>query len=453
MKKVYFILLIFHAALLHGQNNDSIVIRSIYNEALLNGDAHENLRSLCKDIGHRLSGSESSYKAIDWGMDKLNSYQFDSVFKQEIMVPHWVRGNTEKLSFSNKGIGVYSANCSAYGGSTGTNGVLKGNIVEVKSWEELDNLGEEKIKGNLVFYNRPMNPIFMSTFHAYGSCVDQRYYGAVKASNYGAKGVLVRSMTLKKDLNPHTGSITYKGASVEIPSVAISTVDAHNLSEFIKKDSNTEISLELTCETFPDTTSYNVIAEIKGSEHPEQVILVGGHLDSWDVGEGAHDDGAGIVQSIEVLRIFQKLGIKPKHTIRCVLYMNEENGNRGGKTYADLVKKSGEQHLLALESDRGGFSPKGFQVDGTEEQLASLKKYEDVFKDFDLYFIKKGYGGVDIGPLKESNVCLVGLVPDSQRYFDFHHAPSDVFENVNKRELELGAAAMTSLIYLVDQNW
>ncbi len=457
MKKLA-ILLLLSPVLASAQDfkTDSTMVNKIFNEALSNGESYQNLRSLCKGVGHRLSGSDASYKAINWGKRTLEMYEPDSVYLQDIMVPHWVRGDIERLDFSSTQNKLYQAHCSAYGGSVGTNGVLKANVVEVHSWDELDALGEEKLKDKVVFYNRPMNPIRIVTFHAYGGCVDQRYWGAVRAAKYGAKGVLVRSMTLKKDLNPHTGSMTYEGAKYKIPSVAISTVDAHNLSEMLKQDPNTEIRMKLECETRPDTLSHNVIAEIKGSEYPEKVILVGGHLDSWDVGEGAHDDGAGIVQSIEVIRLFKELGIQPKHTIRCVLYMNEENGNRGGKTYADLVKKSGEEHIFAVETDRGGFSPKGFTIDGTDEQIESLQQFMPVLEPYDLFFIKKGYGGVDIGPLKEdekSNICLAGLVPDSQRYFDFHHAPSDVFENVNQRELELGAASLASLIYLVDMYW
>ena len=194
-----------------------------------------------------------------------------------------------------------------------------------------------------------------------------------------------------------------------------------------------------------------MIGEITGSVHPDKIIAVGGHLDSWDVGEGAHDDGAGVVQSIEVLRIFKSLDNRPKHTLRCILFMNEENGNRGGKTYASLVKSVGEEHIMAFESDRGGFSPRGFSVDGSDEQIQFLKAFESLFEPYNIHVIKKGYGGVDIGPLRDGKICLIGLLPDSQRYFDFHHASTDIWENVNKRELELGAGSMASLIYLVDK--
>jgi hypothetical protein len=433
-----------------GQHKDSIQIRKIYDEVLNNGQCHENLKVLCKDVGNRISGSANAEKAVQWGKELMTKYGFDKVYLQEVLVPKWVRGEVEKLSINGAGVTMHP-DILALGGSVGTDGLLQGKIIEVKNFKELEELGEEKIKGKFVFFNRPMNPTRISTFHAYGGCVDQRHAGAKEASKYGAIGTITRSMTLKFDRMPHTGSMGYGDAETKIPAVAISTVGAHNLSEALKVNGGLEATLQLSCKTEPDVISHNVIGEITGSEFPKKIIVVGGHLDSWDVGEGAHDDGSGVVQSIEVLRLIKALGIKPKHTLRCILYMNEENGNRGGKTYASLVKASGEEHVMALESDRGGFSPRGFSVDGTDGQLSTIKSFEPLFKPYNLHIFQKGYGGVDIGPLKDGKICLVGLVPDSQRYFDFHHAASDVWENVNKRELELGAASVTGMIYLIDK--
>jgi hypothetical protein len=339
----------------------------------------------------------------------------------------------------------------ALGGSVGTNGILQGQVIEVRNFKELEELGKKEIQGKIVFFNRPMNPTLISTFHAYGGCVDQRHAGASEAAKYGAIATITRSMTLRNDRIPHTGSMSYKEGIKKIPAVAISTVGAYNLSEVLKRNPNLSINLELSCKSEIEVKSYNVIAEIIGKVYPEKVMVVGGHLDSWDVGEGAHDDGAGVVQSVEVLRLFKKLSIQPRHTLRCILFMNEENGNRGGKSYARLVKEKGEEHILALESDRGGFSPRGFSVDGTTKQLETIQRFEALFRPYNLHLFNKGYGGVDIGPLKDGKICLIGLVPDSQRYFDFHHASSDIWENVNKRELELGAGATASLIYLIDK--
>jgi hypothetical protein len=433
------------------QSNDSILLRSIYDYTLKNSSCYNNLKSLCKDVGHRLSGSQSAQKAVEWAANLMQNTNLDTVYLQQILVPHWERGPSEMVSWVNNKGEIFKTNCLALGGSIGTNGVLTADLIEITSWKQLEIYGEEKIKGKVVFYNRPMNPTYVSTFMAYGNCVDQRHQGAFRAIKYGAVGVLVRSVTLRLDKNPHTGSMSYKGSPNKIPAVAISTKDAHELSEALRDGSFKEVSIQLSCKQFEDAISYNVIGELRGTKYPDEIILVGGHLDSWDIGEGAHDDGAGVVQSLQVLENFKALNLKPNRTLRCVMYMNEENGNRGGKHYAKIVKKNGEKHLFALESDRGGFSPRGFSIDGTPLQLNYLQSFEKLFNPFQLHIFDKGYSGVDIGPLKNGEICLVGLVPDSQRYFDFHHAPSDVFENVNKRELELGASAITSIVYLIDK--
>ena len=443
--------LILLSTQLIGQINDSTQLRAIYTYNLTQGNCYENLRSLCKDVGNRLSGSHSAQKAVEWAALLMEKTKLDTIYFQRIMVPHWVRGKTELVSWKNKKGSIINVNCTALGGSVGTNGVLKGDLIEINNWNQLEEYGEKLIKGKIVFFNRPMNPTYISTGMAYGNCVDQRHNGASRAVEYGAIAVIVRSMTLKFDKNPHTGSMSYTDSTKKIPAVAISTKDAHDLSEALKINNVKSLSLELSCKQLPDTVSYNVIGEIKGSKFPEEIILVGGHLDSWDIGEGAHDDGAGVVQSLQVLETFKKMNIKPKRTLRCVMYMNEENGNRGGEHYANMVRNNSEKHLFALESDRGGFSPRGFSIDGNKLQLEYLQTFKNLFEPYQLHIFSKGYSGVDIGPLKDGKLCLVGLVPDSQRYFDYHHSKEDVFENVHKRELELGASAITSIVYLVDK--
>ena len=443
--------LILLSTQLIAQINDSTQLRAIYTYNLTQGNCYENLRSLCKDVGNRLSGSHSAQKAVEWAALLMEKTKLDTIYFQRIMVPHWVRGKTELVSWKNKKGSIVNVNCTALGGSVGTNGVLKGDLIEINNWNQLEEYGEKLIKGKIVFFNRPMNPTYISTGMAYGNCVDQRHNGASRAVEYGAIAVIVRSMTLKFDKNPHTGSMSYTDSTKKIPAVAISTKDAHDLSEALKINNVISLSLELSCKQLPDTVSYNVIGEIKGSKFPEEIILVGGHLDSWDIGEGAHDDGAGVVQSLQVLETFKKMNIKPKRTLRCVMYMNEENGNRGGEHYANMVRNNSEKHLFALESDRGGFSPRGFSIDGNKLQLEYLQTFKNLFEPYQLHIFSKGYSGVDIGPLKDGKLCLVGLVPDSQRYFDYHHSKEDVFENVHKRELELGASAITSIVYLVDK--
>ena len=452
MRHLIFFLISFLS--INAQAQDAKTIRTIYDLALTQSEAYENLRVLCKDIGHRLSGSEGADSAVVWGQRVLEKLELDTIYLQEITVPHWERGRKEKAYFYNEK-GKNMLDVCALGGSisTGMNQFIKGDVLEVKSLDEVNNLPDSLVKGKIIFYNRPMDPKKISTFSAYGSCVDQRYSGAIEAAKKGAIAVIVRSMNVRQDDFPHTGSMAYEEGVDSIPAFAISTNGADYLSKNVTKYDNLELNLKSFCKSYPDKISHNVIGEIKGSEFPDEYITVGGHLDSWDMGEGAHDDGAGVVQSIEVLHLLNLMNIKPKHSIRVVLFMNEENGNRGGKHYAERAAAKNEKHLMALESDRGGFSPRGFSVNGTEKQLNGIKKWVDLFEPYGIHEFKMGFAGVDINPLEDGKICLIGLSPDSQRYFDHHHSDNDVFEEVNKRELVLGAASMTSLIYLIDKYW
>jgi hypothetical protein len=428
------------------QNIDSLQIRKLFDEALVNGHAYKDLRSLCKDVGARLSGSPEAEKAVNWAKDLLESYDFDKVWLMPVKVPHWVRGDIEKA-----GVNGIEMSVKTLGGSVSSNGRIEANIIEVQNFKELESLGEEKVKGKIVFFNRPMDSKLISTGQAYGGCVNQRFMGASMASKYGAVGVYVRSVSHHVDKHAHTGSMGYKDEDKKIPSVALSVEDANKLSKMLKTNPESIGYLHINSKTLEDINSYNVIAEIKGNENPDKIITFGGHLDSWDVGEGAHDDGAGVVHSIEALRIIKTTGYKPKNTLRCVLFMNEENGNNGGKTYAAVAKEKGEVHIAALESDAGGFVPRGFTMDGTEDQVKKMQTWNHLLNPYNLHILKEGWGGVDIAPLKPQNVPLIGLRPDDQRYFDHHHSDTDVFENVHKRELELGAASFAAMIYLIDK--
>jgi len=330
---------------------------------------------------------------------------------------------------------------------------LKAEVVEVKNFEELEALGSAGIQGKIVFYNRPMQVDLINTFEAYGGCVNQRYSGALEAIKYGAVGVIVRSMNLRMDDLPHTGSMTYDDLPVDrrIPSAAISTNDAEVLSAMLKLDSSIKFYFKQNCKQLKDVQSYNVVGQITGSEFPDEFMVVGGHLDSWDLGDGSHDDGAGVVQSMDVLRLLKTSGITPKRTIRVVLFMNEENGLRGGKKYAALAKQNNENHVFALESDSGGFTPRGFSFDCNDAAFNQVLSWQSLFKPYLIHYFEKGGSGADVGPLKTDTNVLAGLRPDSQRYFDHHHASNDTFDAVNKRELELGAATMTALVYLFDK--
>jgi hypothetical protein len=437
------------------KNEDAFFIRSIYDAALTEGKCYEWLTHLTTKIGGRLAGSPQAAAAVEYTRQMLDTLELDSVWLQPCMVPHWVRGDKEQVRIVNsKAMGSLDLKALVLGNSVGTPkyGITAG-VIEVKSLDEVEQLGKEKIEGKIIFFNRPMDPRQIRTFNAYGGSVDQRVYGASKAAQYGAVAVLVRSMTTQLDDFPHTGVLVYNEEFEKIPALAISTNDAELLSNLLKKES-IRVFLKTNCQKLADVQSFNVIGEIKGSEFPEEIILVGGHLDSWDVGSGAHDDGAGCVHAMDVLQLIKRLNYQPKRTIRCVLFMNEENGLAGGLEYARISKNNEEFHLAAIESDAGGFTPRGFSCDGTDtiftEKFKKVIEWLPLLEAYNLNF-SKGGSGADISPLKSQNGLLFGFRPDSQRYFDYHHTENDKIETVNKRELELGAAAITSLVYLIDK--
>jgi hypothetical protein len=457
MKKIFTALLLSsYSALSISQApnipSDSALIASIYNEVMLHGECYENLRYLCKNIGHRLAGSESAQKAIEWGKTTLEKSAADHVFLMPVEVPHWTRGSFEyggyMLSGSKKEVAL-----TALGGSVGTEGKqITAEVVEVKSFDELKALGEEIVKGKIVFFNKPLDATLINTGAAYGGGYPIRGQGPSEAAKLGAVACLIRSLTLADDNYPHTGATNYEDGVRRIPAAALSAVAARQLSQDLKNNPQLQFSLQLSCVAFERTMQANVIAEIRGTEFPDEYITVGGHLDSWDIGEGAHDDGTGIVQSIEMIRTLKAIGYKPKRTIRAVLFINEEFGNDGGETYARVCKESGLVHIGALESDGGGFTPVGFNCDISDTQYARVQSWLPLLEPYNLFRFRRGGSGVDIRPLKDDRIALFGLNVDGQRYFDYHHTNNDRFENVNKRELELGAAAMTALVYLMDSD-
>ncbi|MDH4057999.1 MAG: M20/M25/M40 family metallo-hydrolase, partial [Cyclobacteriaceae bacterium] len=353
MKYTIITLLLFCSLNLQAQSNDEALIRKIYDEALARGQSYEMLEYLCTKIGARLSGSPGAAASVEWTRHIMKTHGFDSVWLQPVMVPHWVRGQKEIGRIVNsKKLGSEEVSVCALGGSVGTGaGGVLANVVEVKSFDELKLLGEKEIKGKIVFFNRPMDSKTIPMFSSYGGAVDQRGSGASEAAKYGAIGAIVRSMGVNQEDYPHTGSLRYALNVPKIPAIAIATRDADLLSSLLKDDKDLKFYFESHCETLPDAPSFNVIGELRGSDFPEEIIAVGGHLDSWDLGQGAHDDGSGCIQSIEVLRIFKAMGHKPKRTIRAVMFMNEENGLRGGVEYANQAKLKNENHIAAMESD------------------------------------------------------------------------------------------------------
>ena len=436
-------------------NEDALFIRQIYDKALTNGQCYDWLTHLTTKIGGRLAGSPQSLAAIEYTKQVLDTLGMDSVWLQPCIVPHWNRGEKEEVRIVSSALGSMDLNALALGNSIGTSAEgLIAEVIEVKSLEEVEELGSAGVNGKIVFYNQPMDPKQIRTFNAYGRAAGQRVYGASQAAKFGAVAVLVRSLTTKLDDFPHTGTLVYRENAPQIPGLAISTNDAEKLSHILKKGA-TNVFIKTNCGMLEDKPSYNVVGEIKGSTHPEEIILVGGHLDSWDVGQGAHDDGAGCVHAMDVIQILKRLNYQPKRTIRCVLFINEENGQGGAIAYMEASNKNKEYHLAAIESDAGGFTPRGFTADGDEsifvEKFQKVTEWLPLVEPYGLY-LQKGGSGADISRLKSQKGLLFGFRPDSQRYFDYHHTAADRIEAVNQRELELGAASMTTLVYLLDKH-
>lgn len=450
--KLFSILIIFFLSLsVCGQTRDEVFIKKISDEILTHSQAYDNLRVLTKTIGHRLAGSPQMYKAEAWAFNLLKASGSNNTYRQACLVPRWVRGKEEAYAIINGK--KRPLDIIALGNTVGTaSSGFTAPVMLVDSFEELE-ARKEEARGKIVFYNYKFNPAFIRTFEAYGDAVKYRGgQGTAAAAKYGALATIVRSMSHSVDNHPHTGATRYDSNYRKNPAVAIGLRDADWLAAQIEQNKNVQVHLKTSGKFLPDVTANNIIGELTGTEFPDEYITVGGHLDSWDLGEGAHDDGAGITQTIEMLRAFNALGYKPKHTIRFVLFANEENGTRGGNKYGDEAAAKNEKHILALESDAGGFTPRGFGFTCNEAQFEKIQKWQPLLQPYGGGDFSKGGGGTDITPVHNKvGVPMASLLPDSQRYFDVHHTRGDVFETVNKRELELGAVNMAALIYLVDQ--
>lgn len=436
--------------------NDTIALRKIYDYCLTESKCYKNLEYLATQIGGRISGSKQAEEAVEWAKKAMLEAGADTVFLQACLVPHWERGKKERCKITDTQTKLNtSLNVCALGSSVGTPlGGLTASVIEVKNFDDLEKLDPAFIKNKIIFYNVFLDPKKINTGEAYGESVRYRWAGASRAAKYGAIACVVRSMSTARNDFPHTGNMGYDTSlsKVKIPALALSYNAADVLSDNLKKSPNLKMTLETNCRNLPEKLSYNVVGQINGSLNPKAFIIAGGHLDSWDNGQGAHDDGAGIVQSIELLSIFKTLGIKPKHSLRAVAFMNEENGLAGGKAYAAAALANKEKHIAALETDAGGFTPRGFNVDTVNGLYKKVKSWKPLFEPYFVDKIDPEGGGADISPLEKQGVPCIGFEPDSQRYFDYHHTADDTFDKVNKRELELGAAAIAALLYLIDKN-
>ena len=453
---VGFFMLFSCSYFVQAQTEDSLFISKIADEILVSGKSYENLRVLCKTVGGRLSGSAQMYKAEAWGLSTLKAAGAEKVYLQECMVPHWTRAGKDKAWYTYKDAAgkpvTEKLDVLALGNSMGTGKQgVKAAVVYCNNFDDLEKQ-KDNIKGKIVFFNYPFNEKYVESFRAYGESGIYRRSGASRAAKYGAIAIVIRSMSGSTDNNPHTGAMIYDTTLPKIPAAAMGLRDADKLSALLKDGKQIELYYKSNAHFLPDTIGHNVIGEITGSQFPDEYITIGGHLDSWDPAEGAHDDGTGCVHSIEVLRSLVATGYKPKHSIRIVLFANEENGLRGGTKYAQEAKAKNEKHVFALESDGGGFTPRGFTFSLPKEKLDKMSGWVTLLQPYGISSFDTGGGGADVSPLNGLlKVPVSEFRPDGQRYFDIHHARNDVFENVNKRELELGAISMTGLIYLVDK--
>lgn len=408
--------------------------------ALASDVAYRRLGYLCDRIGHRLSGSPQLDEAIRWAVAEMGRDGFDSVRAEPVMVPRWVRGreSAELVAPGKRPLVMLGL-----GGSVGTpkEGVTAG-VVVVRSFEELDALGPAGVKGRIVCYDVP--------FTRYGETVRYRSSGASRAAKHGAVAALVRSVGPVSLRTPHTGAMRYADDAPRIPAAAITIEDATLLSRMASRGERSRVTLKMEAHTLPDAPSANVVADLRGSERPDEVVLLSGHFDSWDVGQGAHDDGGGCVAAWEAVRLLRELGLRPRRTVRAVLYTNEENGLRGGSGYRDAHAAEIDRHVLAVESDSGVFQPLGFGVSGGGERaLALARQITPLLEPVGAGKIEAGGGGADIGPLMERGVVGMGLNVDMSRYFDIHHTPADTFDKIDRAELNRCVAAMAVMAYVV----
>lgn len=411
--------------------------RRLFERALEDGQAIVHLRDLIAAAPRRLAGSDGAMAAVAFAMARLRAVGCDRVVADPVLVPKWVRGVETAAVIAPS---AQPLRIAALGGSIATPaGGIEAEVLMVRSFEQLQQ-DPAAAAGKIVFFNRPMPRALARTFQAYGEAVPQRTSGAVEAAKVGGAAALVRSVTTAIDGYPHTGAMNYVDGIPRVPAAAIATADADALAVLLQQGPVT-VRLELGCATHPDVEQANVLGELRGSARPDEIVVIGAHLDAWDLGDGAHDDGAGCAQVIEAIRLLRVCGLAPKRTIRAVLFANEENGLRGGAAYA--AQHGREPHAAAIETDAGGFSPQGFTCSLPTESAAPLRA---LFAPLAAYgagtFLPGGGGGADIGPLKAHGVPLFGLITDGQRYFDYHHTAANTLDKVNDRELALGAAAI-----------
>jgi len=408
--------------------------------ALTSDRAYARLAHLTDHIGNRLGGSTSLERAIEWAVTEMKRDGLDNVRTEKVMVPHWVRGeeSLEMLTPVPRKLQMLGL-----GNSIGTPAEgISAEAIVVRDFAELDRLGEQ-VRGKIVVYNAP--------YVSYGATVLYRLQGASRAAHYGAVAALVRSITPVSLQTPHTGAMAYDPDQPKIPTAAITIEVAEFLQRMNDRGEHPTLRLKMEAKFLPDAESANVIAELRGSEKPDEIVLIGGHFDSWDVGQGAHDDGGGCIVAWETIRLLKELGLKPRRTIRVVLYTNEENGTRGGNAYRDAHRAEIAKHVLAIESDSGVYRPEGFGLAATAppQVRSNLQEIAKLLAGIDAANIGANGGGSDIGPMMREGVVGASLDVDGAHYFDIHHTQADTLDKVNPRELALCVATMAVMAYTV----
>ncbi|HEX8618631.1 MAG TPA: M20/M25/M40 family metallo-hydrolase [Thermoanaerobaculia bacterium] len=438
------------------QQTDSNAERLV-DHILANSRGYDTLAHLTDQIGPRLSGSKNAELAVRWTTQRFRDWGID-VRNERVVVPHWVRGEERGRLVSHNDQKLY---LTSLGGSVATPASgITAEVIEVTSYEQLDQLGRDgAIKGKIVFYNSPMNMQLVESgraFDAYSEAVIFRGIGASRAAQYGARASVVRSVASGSLRTPHTGSLHYLDGQPKIPAAALSTEDAELVHRLLAKGERVRMQLVLTPRTLPDVESANVIAEIRGSERPNEIVLIGGHLDSWDLGTGAIDNGSGVSMVMETMRVLKELGIRPKRTIRAVLFMNEENGLRGGRTYFQnaAAREELHRHIAAIESDAGAAAPVGFisTMEGARLDRVHSRMRPLLSRIAPMYFESSQHTGADTSLLTNAGITGFGLVPNPRHYFDLHHTPADTLDKVDPKALAQNTAALAALAYVLAEE-
>jgi carboxypeptidase Q len=425
--------------------------KKIIDAALAGNDAWKKMEELCDGIGHRISGSESLEKAIAWAQAAMKADGQENVHAEPVMIPRWVRGEESITMIAPR---RHTVAMLGLGGSVGTPAEgITAEVLVVGDEKELEAAGD-KAKGRIILFNNPMQKYDPVKGSGYGTAVRFRHKGAQLTSKLGAVACLVRSVTARSLRSPHTGAMEYSDAKVKIPAAAISTEDADMISRLSARGEPVKLTLKMTAKEEGLVPSANVIGELRGREKPDEIVVIGGHIDSWDVGQGALDDGAGCVISMEAINVLRKLKMIPRRTIRVVLWTNEENGLAGGKQYAKDHAAELSKHVAAIETDSGAFRPTGYSaecVDGKQQiiaagQLVDLMKALDPLGRMD---VRSGHSGADVSPMKPGGVVLLGFEVEGSKYFDYHHTQADTLDKIDPKELSQCVASMAATAYMI----